>query len=431
MEAIISKVNSKMGGQAEAAIQGLGSLTLLKNAVGELQESFGERLQPVIVTVSQKLIEVANGLQDNSKFMDGLAQTIELTTKFAVIMSTVFQNLGTVLGGGASTAVDAFSNLLMGRVGKAFKVVLEGNKHLATDLTDQWTKLNASLEAVDAAFLARKQENTKSQQDMAKASAERDAEIQAEAQALKDETFTIKSEEELVKIATHEQLKTEEANTGNMARLNAQIVAAKTSEEILKAHTDKKKFLEEQYDKTRRSQLTAMQQFEQTINSQKVRDTQGTLGQISSLQSSSNVTLFRLGQAAAIADATISTAQGVAKAWSLGPFLGPVLAGLVATAGGVQIAKIASASIPQLADGGIVKAQPGGMQATIGEGGSDEAVIPLDGSAGMLGNKITIVVNGGMLGDQQSARELAVALDRELLKLRQSNQSLAFDEGVI
>ena len=38
-----------------------------------------------------------------------------------------------------------------------------------------------------------------------------------------------------------------------------------------------------------------------------------------------------------------------------------------------------------LAEGGIVKAQPGGVSATLAEAGEDEAVIPLSKLAGMLG----------------------------------------------
>ena len=53
------------------------------------------------------------------------------------------------------------------------------------------------------------------------------------------------------------------------------------------------------------------------------------------------------------------------------------------------------ASIPALADGGIVKASPGGTLALIGEGGKDEAVIPLDRMGSMGGNNVTIHVNGG------------------------------------
>ena len=50
--------------------------------------------------------------------------------------------------------------------------------------------------------------------------------------------------------------------------------------------------------------------------------------------------------------------------------------------------------IPMLADGGIVKASPGGTLALIGEGGQDEAVIPLDRMGSMGGNNITINVQG-------------------------------------
>jgi hypothetical protein len=51
--------------------------------------------------------------------------------------------------------------------------------------------------------------------------------------------------------------------------------------------------------------------------------------------------------------------------------------------------------IPMLADGGIIKASPGGTLALIGEGGKDEAVIPLDRMGSMGGNNITINVQGG------------------------------------
>jgi len=46
------------------------------------------------------------------------------------------------------------------------------------------------------------------------------------------------------------------------------------------------------------------------------------------------------------------------------------------------------------------------------------------------GNPITIIVNGGMLGDRQSAQEFARAVDEELYRLRQGNASRAFDRSV-
>jgi len=62
-------------------------------------------------------------------------------------------------------------------------------------------------------------------------------------------------------------------------------------------------------------------------------------------------------------------------------------------------------------------------------------LIPLpkgfDANEGLGGGGITIIVNGGLLGDESSARELAIALDSELLKLRQDNESESFDEDII
>lgn len=53
-------------------------------------------------------------------------------------------------------------------------------------------------------------------------------------------------------------------------------------------------------------------------------------------------------------------------------------------------------TIPQLADGGIVMPQPGGVLANIAEAGRPEAVIPLDRAGNIGGNTINITVNAGM-----------------------------------
>jgi len=47
------------------------------------------------------------------------------------------------------------------------------------------------------------------------------------------------------------------------------------------------------------------------------------------------------------------------------------------------------------------------------------------------GVTINLTVNGGLLGDEQSARQLAKAIDQQLLNLRRGNESLAFDRGIV
>jgi hypothetical protein len=54
--------------------------------------------------------------------------------------------------------------------------------------------------------------------------------------------------------------------------------------------------------------------------------------------------------------------------------------------------------VPALANGGIVKARPGGTLALIGEGGRDEAVIPLGRGGGMMGG-VNITINAGVGSD--------------------------------
>jgi hypothetical protein len=60
---------------------------------------------------------------------------------------------------------------------------------------------------------------------------------------------------------------------------------------------------------------------------------------------------------------------------------------------GVEVDFLLSGGVPALADGGIVKASSGGTLALIGEGGKDEAVIPLD--RGGIGGP-TIIIQGAI-----------------------------------
>jgi hypothetical protein len=62
---------------------------------------------------------------------------------------------------------------------------------------------------------------------------------------------------------------------------------------------------------------------------------------------------------------------------------------------GINIPLIPRVSLPRLAEGGIVKARPGGIIANIGEGRYDEAVVPLKPGMG-LGNTYNITVNAGV-----------------------------------
>ena len=84
---------------------------------------------------------------------------------------------------------------------------------------------------------------------------------------------------------------------------------------------------------------------------------------------------------------------------------------------GVNIGKINTVSVPRLAEGGIIPATAGGRLAVIGEGGEDEAVIPLSklaqmdfGGSSNSETRIEINMSGVMARSQTDLRDIAVDL---------------------
>jgi hypothetical protein len=192
---------------------------------------------------------------------------------------------------------------------------------------------------------------------------------------------------------------------------------------------DRLKFTKEvAIDKERRKKETDFAKFKAFLQSEEVKGAQNVFGRISSLQQSQSKFLVGIGKAAAIANIAISTAGGIMKSIEIfGIPFGLPFAAAVGAAGAVQTAKVAGVN---LAEGGIVSATPGGVQATIAEGGQDEAVIPLPDEG--LGLGATLNVNVGVLvGGEEGLNELTGILDQKFFELRQENASVAFDEGIV
>jgi hypothetical protein len=70
-----------------------------------------------------------------------------------------------------------------------------------------------------------------------------------------------------------------------------------------------------------------------------------------------------------------------------------------------------SFNVPMMANGGIIRHSPGGTLALIGEGGRDEAVIPLDRAGGMGG--INITVHAGLVSSpDQVGQQIIEAIQK-------------------
>lgn len=255
-----------------------------------------------------------------------------------------------------------------------------------------------------------------------------DAAMQAKVAA--DEQALMFQEQELALIGKTEEEKAVLQNALELKRLNTQI---SNEEDAMK----KKALLKDKEMALDRVREDTKQAEEAKRQKELLNDRSKFLAQVATMQSSHNKVLATIGKAAAIAQITITTAEAAMSGfkWGMaigGPALAFTFSGLAIAAGAMQAAQVAGV---QLASGGIVQARPGGIQATIGEGGRNEAVVPLPDdfdpdTFGQGGKGNTYIFQGPVMGDQDQARQFAKAIDRELMELRRRNESVAFDEGI-
>jgi len=423
---VMTGLNSKFGGQAQAATDGLGALQLLQKSVFELFEVLGARLAPVITLVANELNALVSNSGSFTGFIDGIGTAFEFVIKSAMGVQFAFQSLGTIIGGTLGTIAQSLSYLVNGEFSKAKDSLTSGFTDLGTELETITNSYQAKLQAIDEASLAAKAQKYVQEEQMLKDSLLRQNEIKAvnnEEQRVKEmEDSIAKQEEDIALIGAKEAQKNEVFKKAAEAKLQ-------------EATTDKQKLaaMDDIYRLNEEKKEIKLREFKQNQQKLMLQGYAQFTDGLASLSSSSNSQLASIGKAAAISSATINAYLAIQNALANVPF--PANIAAAAGIGVSAFANVSKIAGVQLAEGGIVMPRPGGTQATIGEAGQAEAVIPLDRAAefglGGGGGSMIINVYGGLLGSESDARQFAVAVDKELLKLRRNNESVSFDSGVI
>ena len=145
-----------------------------------------------------------------------------------------------------------------------------------------------------------------------------------------------------------------------------------TRERLEKKHQEKIRALQKQeFDK----QFTAFQNYQfkdmdlsKLTQEQKVKFVTQSGREVLRQMADHNRTAFKLNKAFAIGEAIINTAHGITKALTLGPILGPIMAGIVGAMGAVQIAAISSQQYQGRRFGGPVSP---GESYMVGENGPE------------------------------------------------------------
>lgn len=418
-------------GLANAEKLGEGNLNLsqrmdqLTASAQNLGILFGQTVAPAVSFLTTKLKEFADTSEATAS-SEGLSYFFQAIATGAIVAWNMIEFVGKQIG----TAVAAWSTILgnffTGNWSKALQGAKMGFTETFGNIKGVFVDTMEDVSELHAGFAQARTDRLKQESS--------DAMAIKQEQAIAEQEFDAEAFDAKKNLAMERrQLEIDAIGADNAQKLALQ--QKKLDLELKQAKTAKQRedIWQQKMDVQEKQRQLALAEFEKKQREEKLAGTQRALGQIASLQNSGSKELAAIGKAAAIANITINTAEGVSAAWALGPILGPPLAGLVAVAGAAQAAKVAGV---QLAEGGIVPSTPGGIQATIGEGGRSEAVIPLpddfDPDEGIAGQGAMIInFNGPLMGDEFQAREFAQMVDRELFELRRTNESLAFDEDVI
>jgi len=415
--AVLEQVNSKFGGAAEARLNTFsGQVENLSNRFGDLSEKVGKAVIPALNNLLKAAEFVVTAMEALDKSVAGITEKEgnALRGRELTIASLEKQRDALIQvrsqNGELTTQEQRRLELINESIGR------EGQLLMA--------EKNASQQRIDAKVL---ENQTKAEIDTVAEEAKlKKKEEEKEATIAETDEFVLTLQDREAKRKGIEDSAEKRRVKQLAGRLKAHGDATKAEMLLEKFAADQK--IKQEIKLNEQNKLLQQQRFAVAMD---------TLNRLSSLQNSKNKEAAAAGKAAAIVLATIDTFRAATAAMAalsgipiVGPALGIAAAAAIVSAGLANVARISGTT---LAQGGLVLPRPGGVQATIGEGGKSEAVIPLDdertkealGDTALGG--ITININPGVfIGNEENLRDLAKALDDKFFDLITNQESNAF-----
>lgn len=366
---VLGALQQRFGTASTDAVQTFsGSMALLKNAFGDLQEETGALIaqNPVIISAIAELGKIINFVKDIfianrqpiSDFVSELVliavQGVPLVVKGIAFLDTVLTNTAGVFKTFVGTIAIGIGTL----TGESEAYIQAIQEELVAETTVRDGQLAKRQEVyseiakMSDESIAKIQANADKEIEIANTKFQGEEESYAIKAALEEErnaTEEAKRQERLAKevtdlMAHNENLKAIDANryATQIAANDAQI--AKTTAQ-LQAGSNKQIEIERKLTEMKRAELNARLNQSQTF-----------FGNLATLTQTGNKDLFAIGKVAALAQASIATAQAVLNALAVPPYpVGLALAISAGIAGAVQIAKISSTNLAT----GITEVPPG------------------------------------------------------------------------
>lgn len=365
-DAVLAQINERFGATAQAA---MGDSTTKLNA---LKESWGDFKE-----------QVGAGLND------GLVPAVDFLTKAVGWLNQAFKSLGAIFG-------IVFDQAMIGV--KQFEAGLVTTGEYALKAFQPLVTLMGYLPGVGSTI--------KEAYDGAVASMEQTYNsISGQIEALEEMRTPLSAIWETEKAITDEQqarldLQAEEINN----RVANEQAAQEQLTEVVRQGVEERKQLQDEATAEETEKKTDLFGLSALLNKQETQDKKKTFADITNMLRTGSKEQMAVQKAQGMAQAAISAYQAANSAYAALapiPIIGPALGAAAAAAAiAYGLGNVAQISGIKLAEGGLVKAVTGGVPAVIGEGGSDEAVLPLDDSQAMrrIGGAIAEQSGGAMGG---------------------------------
>ena len=410
-----------------------GDLKKLNSAFEGLQILIGEKFEPLLRTVVQSLTAVTNQIVDQTGEVETMDDTWGVFDKTLRTVVSTFQVIDTILeviGQAIGANLAVLTKLMQGEFKEAMaiaetafddigKIAKEGFLDAAEVLTTETAATIAEIpekpEVKDAANMVGQmigEEVAKGAKTAGEQAAEEAAQKELEAFQAKIERLR---EQNLAAQTILQEKLTADLELIQQARDMDLISLA----EFLEIKFNLESEASERLKKLDKKNLTERQKFEELTAKQKTKFVVGELINMTQGVATQNKVLFRINQAAALGNAVISTAAGIAKAIeTYPPPLSIAMAAIQAAAGAAQISAIASAR-----PGGATTPSVSGSTPTLGGQPVNPTPAPtLDelgdpAGAGGAAREVNITLQGipetGVM-PAESVRELMESINEEL-----------------
>lgn len=432
-DAVLKQINDRFGASAQATMGDMATqVNALKEEWGDFREEIGNNLIPAL----RKLIEWGHTAIGVMRFIGGdngetaFSEAMENTNKeIAKINQEIaeYNRLRAAAPRMVDNEIAKLENQLK---------ILEGRKKILMDGNDEYLKSQA-MQRLEAQKQAEQiEKNRQAQVEKAKTAKQETEDQKAVTDELKRQqeildNMGLSSSKDLKgwnrdKEASQEGPSELEIFAGGQNALGSAVDAvAQYDAEAERLEALRELKLEYINNEITDEQLKqeALANLEEQYNQQKLNNDKNQAkarqqvyasmwSAMASLAGSENKKIAAVGKIAGVAQATISTFTGAAKALEL-PF--PANLAAMATVLAQGFALVGQIQSIKMAEGGLVKAVTGGVPAVIGEGRSDEAVLPLDDSQAMRRIGGAIAEESGAVGGVVLTQNITIQAGESLI----------------